>query len=302
MSMSFRQLEVFVATVKAGSLTQAAQDVYISQPSASRLIRDLEYGVGFALFEREAGRLKPTLEGFRFYEDVVKSFLGLGHLENVARQIREDWAGRLSITTVPALSLHFVPHLIAQFIKQHPKVSVSVKTLQSGNILAELRQMDTDLAFVNRMPDMAEISQEKLLDAEFVCALPAGHRLKEKKIIHAPDLAGENIITLDPIDGFYWRAHARVFRDMEIDIKSNLSTQSSSTAYAMVSQGLGVGILEPFSAPVWAKTGVLIRTFKPAVKYSFSICFSSSRSRTALAMSMANLARKAALELNVGDV
>jgi len=302
MALTFRQLEVFVATVRAGSLTQAARDMYISQPSASRLIADLEYKVGFKLFEREGGRMKPSPEGLKFYEDVVKSFTGREHLEKVAREIREDRAGRLSITTVPALSIHFVPQLIARFRRQHPDVSVSVKTLQSGNVLTELRLMDTDLAFVSRMPEMAEVAQETLVDADFICALPPGHRLADRQIIHAHDLAGENIITLDPIDGFYWRGHARVFLDMQIDIRSNLSTQSSSTAYAMVSQGLAVGILEPFSAPVWEKTGVLIRPFRPSVKYSFSICFPSFRSRSDLALAMAKMARSAAQRLRRGDI
>lgn len=95
--MNLRQVEAFRSIMLRGSMTATAQALRTSQPSISRLIAELEAAIGFKLFERQAGRLKPTDEGLSFYREVERSFLGLDNLNQAARDIRiyETTAGRM---------------------------------------------------------------------------------------------------------------------------------------------------------------------------------------------------------------
>jgi len=78
--MNLRQLEAFRATIRCGSITEAAKMMHISQPSVSRLIADLEQSAGFPLFLRVGRGLTPTVEGRHFYEGVEGMFVGIDRL------------------------------------------------------------------------------------------------------------------------------------------------------------------------------------------------------------------------------
>ena len=74
--MNIRQLEAFRATMRAGSVTAAAEMLHISQPSVSRLLADLQHKLGFELFIRSGRGLVATVEARRFYQGVESLFMG----------------------------------------------------------------------------------------------------------------------------------------------------------------------------------------------------------------------------------
>jgi DNA-binding transcriptional LysR family regulator len=85
-TVNVRQVEAFRTIMLRGSMTAAARELRTSQPSISRLIAELEGEIGLRLFERTAGRLRPTPEGLSFYREVERSFIGLDRLVDAARE------------------------------------------------------------------------------------------------------------------------------------------------------------------------------------------------------------------------
>ena len=104
--MHFRQLEAFRETMRAGSVTKAAKNMNISQPSVSRLISDLEINAGFSLFHRMGRGLSPTPEAHRFYKSVEGMFLGIDRLNELAQTIRSTSGGTVSIGVIPLSLIH----------------------------------------------------------------------------------------------------------------------------------------------------------------------------------------------------
>ena len=86
---NMRQIEAFNAVIKCGSVTRAAESLFISQPAVTKLIRGFEDSCGFALFKRAGGRLHPTSEAQRLYLETEKLLTGVARVENIARSIRE---------------------------------------------------------------------------------------------------------------------------------------------------------------------------------------------------------------------
>ena len=80
--MNFRQLKAFNAVMQTGSITGAAKQMLVSQPSVTRLIRDLELNLGFALFVRQGRGIIATVEARRFHLAVESTFLNIERLDD----------------------------------------------------------------------------------------------------------------------------------------------------------------------------------------------------------------------------
>jgi DNA-binding transcriptional LysR family regulator len=104
----------------------------VTQPSVSEQIDRLEQELGFPLFDRSDGRLKPTAEGMLFYAEEVLT--GMDRLSEAARQIRTAQAGRLIIASHPGAAISIPPVLISAFVAERSGVHVRVLSRNSDVI------------------------------------------------------------------------------------------------------------------------------------------------------------------------
>lgn len=91
--LTHRHIEVFRAVMIAGGVTKAAELLGSSQPTVSRELARLERAVGFALFQRVAGRLRPTMPGLALYDEVRQSYAGLERAPRPRRACARSRAG-----------------------------------------------------------------------------------------------------------------------------------------------------------------------------------------------------------------
>lgn len=91
----------------AGNLTEAARLLHTSQPTVSRELARFEKVLGLTLFERTRGRLHPTVQGLRLFEEVQRSWYGLDRIVSAAESLREFRQGELSIACLPVFSQSF---------------------------------------------------------------------------------------------------------------------------------------------------------------------------------------------------
>lgn len=274
--MNVRQVSAFRTIMLLGSMTAAAKELRTSQPSISRLIAELEGEIDLKLFERKAGRLRPTPEGLSFYREVERSFIGLDNLAHAARDIRAFGTGRLRIAAMPVMALGFVPRCIRRFKERFPNAIIS---LQMGNDGAVLRWMSSsycDIGFVANVIDIPMVEHRPLYVIAGVCAVPPGHRLAKRDCIRAKDLEGEAFISLSLEDGARGRVD-RVFENAGVRRQLALETPFSAAICALVEQGLGVGIVNPIAADDYRRTGIAFIPFKPEVTFHGHAMFSSQQ-------------------------
>jgi DNA-binding transcriptional LysR family regulator len=113
--MKARQLEVFRAVMRCGTLSGAARALSVSQPALSQILLHTEDDLGFSLFRRVKGRLVPTAEAEELFPEADRVFEELEELRRLARELRHGKAGvvRLAASAPPALSI--VPHALKSF-------------------------------------------------------------------------------------------------------------------------------------------------------------------------------------------
>jgi len=111
-NLSHRQLALFRSVMLHGNLSRAAEAVNSSQPTLSRELARLEQVLGFALFDRVRGRLRPTDRALVLLQEVERSFIGLEQIAQRARELRTLSSARLRLACLPALAHALVPHAL----------------------------------------------------------------------------------------------------------------------------------------------------------------------------------------------
>lgn len=248
--MRARQLEVFTAVMRAGTVTEAARQLNISQPALSQILMHCEDELGFALFDREKGRLRPTAEALELYPEAERLFAGLEGLRRKTQDLRQGRAGlvRVGASAPPAMSL--LPQILAQYRALHPDIALRSNVAPIASLVAMLRAGDSALALAldDHLP--ADIEVERLGTTSFCCLVLATHPLAQKDEVSFKDLAAETIISYrsstrphDELDKAARRVGLEFAPQLEIDV--------SITAVGFVQAGLGVAVVD--SLLPWAQ-------------------------------------------------
>ena len=298
--MNFRQIEAFRHVMQCGTTMGAASRMFVTQPAISRLITALEEVVEFKLFNRHKGRLQPTAAGIRFYNAVEQNFLGLERLERAAEKIGAGEPHELAIACTPALSATLLPLAVKSFHSSYPDVLVSIDTTTVSQTLDRLQSQRVEIALTLAFPVIAGIELESLIETEIYCAMPIGHPLSRKKTITPGDLAGKRVIKTLPAGPIKWEQDTQVFADAGIQLKHTIAYHTSHTGYAMIAQGLGLGLMEPFAYQHW-REDVTLRRFQPRLPITYALAYPTSVVRSQLVLDFRQAVKAVAHHWRVMD-
>ncbi|MCZ2721812.1 LysR family transcriptional regulator [Marinomonas sp. 15G1-11] len=271
--MKFRQIEAFRYIMLRGTTAAAATEMHVSQPAVSRLLSDLEYSLGFSLFDRRKGRLYPTHEAAEFFRSVEESFLGLEKLESVAAKIRTRTPSEIKIASTSAIASTLLPLALQEHKKYFPDERVTIHTDSMSELVMKLQTNSVDLAIGLELPQLIGIEREFIGNARFVFAARSDHPLAKKEVITAQDLIGESVLTVVDNSPIYWSELGGALSSVKPLIKQSIMIDTSHTGYAMIAAGMAVGVLEPFAARVWKGNDVVIRPFDPAIYYPYGLAY-----------------------------
>ncbi len=259
--MNIRQIEAFHAVMETGSATRAAERLGITQPAISKLLKALRDDCGFLLFQRRGGQLTPTREAQALASEVSKLFNGAKRIKEVARAIRENEWGQITIAAPPAFSIRFLPFILARnFDRLDMRIQVQSRT--SPQILDLVATQQVDIGLSTIPVDHPDVTSRRLMSFPLVCMLPAGHHLAKKQSLHISDIQAEAFISLPSSDCSFTRAE-RVFQVHSAPTKGRIEVPFSETAAMLVAQGVGVTIVPPFVGLEFDETRIVRRVIEP---------------------------------------
>lgn len=280
-AVNLRHIEIFHAVMTAGNLTEAARLLHTSQPTVSRELARFEKVIGLTLFERSRGRLHPTVQGLRLFEEVQRSWYGLDRIVSAAESLREFRQGELSIVCLPVFSQSFLPLLLQPFLARYPEVSLNVVPQESPLLEEWLSAQRHDLGLTETLSTPAGTERTPLLTLNEVCVLPAGHPLAQRKVLTPQDFQGENYISLSRSDSYRQLLDA-LFSEHQVKRRMVVETHSAASVCAMVRAGVGVSVVNPLTALDYATSGVVVRPFSIAVPFTVSLIRPLHRPASAL--------------------
>lgn len=277
--MNLKQVEAFRAAMITGKVIEAAKLLYVSQPSVTRLLQELEDELGYTLFKRSKTGIVPTAEALQFYEAVKLSFIGLDSLEKTAKQIGSLQSGKLRIASLVAMSFGFIPHVVRVFQESYPHIQISLTTGQSCDIINSAPLQRYDVGIVIKSKAVASGIVEPFIHAKAVIIVPLDHPLAKKMKIIPQDLQGENFIMLDPGDSSRQKLEALLLRE-GITVKPVIEALYSASICGFVSQSVGIALVNPFTAHYFQSMGYHIKPFEPAIQFENKLIFPENQPRS----------------------
>ncbi|OEH93860.1 LysR family transcriptional regulator [Bacillus solimangrovi] len=143
--MELNWLKTFITASELGNFRKAAEQLYISQPSVTVHIKQLEKELGILLFEREGKKIKLTESG-RFFlkhaQKVIKLYEeGISELQS----LDQGYTSKLTIAISPLIADNILPFVLKQYLKKHPQVEISVQIIESADIEKAVLEEKVDI-------------------------------------------------------------------------------------------------------------------------------------------------------------
>lgn len=166
---------------------------------------------------------------------------------------------------MPALANGIMPRYLARFLRERPNIHVSLNGYPSTMVIEAVASGQADLGFADGPLDRPGFLTESRPVAAVV-AMPEGHRLADRPSIGPEDLEGERMITLEPGTLFAMRVEVAL---AGLPRASTIETRLSHTALTLVSEGVGIAIIDPSSATDYQGRGVVVRPFAHFIDAGF---------------------------------
>ncbi|QUX95715.1 LysR family transcriptional regulator [Marinomonas sp. CT5] len=268
MKLTFRQIEIFNALMTAESVTSAANILHTSQPTISRELARLEHILGFSLFERVRGRLKPSNAAYTLFEEVKRSYIGLERIWSTAEDLRTNQTGRLSVLTLPAFSQSLLPGACLKFLDTNNNVGISISVQEPPYLEQSLTYQQYDLGLTENNDSPSGTALKPLLDIDEVCILPNHHPLLAKDSIDIRDFEGQPFVNLSPTDPYRIKLDNELNK-LGVHRKTVVETPTAASVCQLVSKGAGIAIINPLTALDFIGHGLQIRPL--TTSYAFTI-------------------------------
>ncbi|TRD12124.1 LysR family transcriptional regulator [Erythrobacter insulae] len=249
--MRIRHIEVFYHVYREGSISAAARNLYVSQPSVSKVLRHAEDQLGFALFDRRKGRLFPTDAATELFRDVSEIYERMSVLDRTAGNIRNRKGGHLRIGVLPSLGFAIVPPMVAAMRAADPDASFDLSTLHSDEITPGLleKRFDLCIGFDDEFDDRIRCQTVNSVEIALICRRGVFPEAAETL---SPDaLEGKEMIGLRDSGPVADRIEAYLERE-GINPVVAISAQTYFVAAELVKLGAGFAIVDGFTAKRFA--------------------------------------------------
>ncbi len=297
--MNLKQLHAFREVMRTGSVSEAARNLYRTQPAISAMISSLEKDLGYQLFSRHGGRLHPVPEAHYLYEEAGEVLARLDAVEQTLKSVRDLERGVIRIVAMPGPSAFLLPNLISNFVDGRDEVKVTLITRNSRQVqqLVSVQQYDMGLGDLGVVGSIkSPLVDYDVIQLECVCALAADDPLAEKSEITAEDLDGKPMATLFADHPSYIQTKA-AFDEMRVTFTQRFETQYFIPLLTFVERGLAYAVVDPWSAEsynIYHPTDpcVVFRPFRPTVLFTAAIMTPAHKPLSNIASAFAEAFRK----------
>ena len=168
--MNLKQAQYVKTIAECGSITAAAKKLFVSQPSLSQMLRQLEQETGLPIFDRSTSPMRLTYAGEKYLHAAERILAANAELDSQLREIRHEHAGRLRLGISVTRAMQVMPLVMPIFQQQYPNVSLQMTESGSANLEEMLRGGSIDLAFAALESTSPSLAYE-LLEKETIGVL-----------------------------------------------------------------------------------------------------------------------------------
>lgn len=250
--MNDRELLYIKTIADTQSISKAAEELFIAQPSLSQSLQRIERELGTHLFIREPRGMKLTYAGEKYYL-MAKEILDIySDFKSEITHINELKAGRLVIGIARYMGMNILPNILPKFNKNYPNIEIIIRE-ENTRVLENLvlgGNVDFALTHVHKKEMNEKINYEILKEDEFLLVTPKAYlkdsykiKVKDgKSYVDLRDLEGEKFILLDINKGIR-KVQDRTIKSYGISPDVVFTTKNFETAKRLAANGMGITII-----------------------------------------------------------
>ncbi len=254
--MEMGQIEAFVEIARQGSITRAAEKLYLTQPTVTSRLKSLEREVGESLCTRVPRGIILTDAGRLLLPYAERALQALSEGQSALRHQQEATGGSLFIGSATLISTYLLPTLLLRFAQAHPDVHVVVRSGHTQDIVERILHQDVQIGLVYQMSH-PDIATQLVHEDELAFVAQPAHPLFQRDDVSLQEIASEPHILLG--------GHARHFRAIqEIFASAGVETpparfevDSVEVAKKIVESGQGIALLHRITIQHELESGAL---------------------------------------------
>jgi LysR family hydrogen peroxide-inducible transcriptional activator len=239
---TLRQLEYFVAVTERLSFSKAAESCFVSQPSLSAQIAQLEALLGVKLFERDRRGVQLTPAGEALVPGAKETLASCDRFGQLAKSLGAPLTGPLRLGVIPTIGAYLLPKVLPAVSRSYPELQVFLREDMTTRLLEQLEEGKLDLLLLAIDIDLGGVATQPLFPDPFVLAVPESDELANSQEVSLFDLEGRTVLLLD--EGHCLREQTKPLCDSGgAHELGGFRASSLGTITQMVASGLGITLL-----------------------------------------------------------
>lgn len=254
---TLHQLKVFETVARLTSITRAAEELSLTQPTVSMQIKQLTQNIGVPLFEQIGKKLYLTQAGQELVITCREIFNELARFEMKIGDFQGMKQGKLRLATITTTK-YFMPRAIAPFCQLYPGVDVALEITNHERVLERLNENLDDLYIISKIPNRLDVALHPFLENPLVVIAPKNHPLAQEKNIPITKLHNEQFIMRERGSGTR-AAVEQLFAKHGVSVKVRLELGGNEAIKQAIGVGLGISVLSQHTfTPEAAISGLTI--------------------------------------------
>jgi len=259
MALNVHQLHIFYTVADRGSFSAAAQTLHMTQPAVTMQVQALEERFGTKLLNRTTKKLELTEAGHRLLPQARKAVELMRETDALMADFIEELKGRLAFAASLTIGEYVLPRLLGSFLRRYPEVSVSMKVMNTAEIIDAIRHQGLDFGLIEAPCDVPGFDAEAVMNDELMLVVPANHPFARRKEIALADVIKEPMVLREKGSGTRQIMEEELLRHGVSDRQLRVSSEFGSTAAvkSAVEAGLGLSFLSVWTIKHEAALGLL---------------------------------------------
>ncbi len=238
---TLHQLKVFETVARLTSITRAAEELSLTQPTVSMQIKQLSQNVGVPLFEQIGKKLYLTASGKELFITCQEIFDRLSQFEMKIADFQGLKQGKLKLATITTTK-YFIPRALAPFCQLYPGIEISLEITNHERVLERLSENLDDLYIISKVPERLDVTLHPFLDNPLVVIASKHHPLAQEKNIPISKLQDQPFIMRERGSGTR-AAVEQLFAQHHVSVKVRLELGGNEAIKQAIGVGFGISVL-----------------------------------------------------------
>ena len=194
--MTIIQLEYLLAVANYGSFSLAAEKCFVTQPSLSMQVKNLEEELGVIVLDRRKTPVLPTDAGLAVIRQAKEAVQAFAMVREVVSDLQNEISGTLRLGVIPTIAPYLLHRFIPDFVRKCPKVELQIREMMTDDIIRALDRDMLDAAIMAGGTSPEGIREEELFNDRFFAYVSTDHPLCQRSNIRIEDIDVRNLLIL----------------------------------------------------------------------------------------------------------